>query len=91
MSEFSEGDRVRVDIPDTTDPDFDRFHGSQGEVRKVLEDDAGEVTGDVVCGRGACDAKRKLIGRSPAAGGDQGNYLIERMTLNMIRMIPGPG
>jgi ribosomal protein L21E len=46
MSEFSEGDRVRVDIPDTTDPDFDRFHGSQGEVRKVLEDDAGELTGD---------------------------------------------
>jgi ribosomal protein L21E len=46
MSEFAKGDRVRVDIPDTTDPDFDRYHGSHGEVREVLEDDAGNLTGD---------------------------------------------
>jgi hypothetical protein len=46
MSEFATGDRVRVDIPDTTDPDFDHYHGSHGVVREVLEDDAGELTGD---------------------------------------------
>lgn len=46
MSEFAKGDRIRVDIPDTTDPDFDRYHGSHGEVQKVIEDDAGESTGD---------------------------------------------
>jgi hypothetical protein len=46
MSEFAKGDRIRVDIPDTSDPDFDRYHGSHGEVREVLEDDAGELTGD---------------------------------------------
>lgn len=37
MSEFAKGDCVRVDIPDTSDPDFDRYHGSHGEVREVLE------------------------------------------------------
>lgn len=46
MSEFSEGDCVRVDIPDTRDPDFDRYHGSHGEVREVLEDDADNLTGE---------------------------------------------
>jgi ribosomal protein L21E len=46
MSEFAMGDRVRVDIPDTSDPDFDRYHGRHGEVREVLEDDAGDLTGD---------------------------------------------
>lgn len=46
MCEFSEGDRVRVDIPNTSDPDFDRYHGSHGKVREVLEDDASELTGD---------------------------------------------
>ena len=46
MQRFSEGDRVRVDIPDETDPDYEPFHGKHGEVLEVLEDDAGEVTGD---------------------------------------------
>ena len=46
MKQFAEGDHVRVDIPDTTDPDFDRYHGSHGEVQEVLEDDAGNLTGD---------------------------------------------
>ena len=46
MSGFTTGDRVRVDIPDTTDPDHDRYHGLHGTVVDVLEDEAGEVTGD---------------------------------------------
>lgn len=46
MARFTEGDRVRVDIPDETDSDFDEYHGAHGTVTTVLEDDAGEVTGD---------------------------------------------
>ena len=46
MSGFTMGDRVRVDIPDTTDPDHDRYHGLHGTVVDVLEDEAGELTGD---------------------------------------------
>jgi hypothetical protein len=43
---FTVGDRVRIDIPDETDPDHDRLHGCQGEITAILEDDAGEETGD---------------------------------------------
>lgn len=46
MQRFSEGDTVRVDIPDETDPDFDRWHGRRATIVEVLEDDAGEETGD---------------------------------------------
>jgi len=46
MKRFEVGDHVRVDIPDTTDPDFDRYHGRIGKVREVIEDDAGVTTGD---------------------------------------------
>lgn len=46
MSEFTIGDRVRVDIPDTTDPDFDRFHGEHGEIVEKIDDDADEITAD---------------------------------------------
>ncbi|MFC7323578.1 hypothetical protein ACFQMF_03165 [Halorubrum rutilum] len=46
MRRFEPGDWVRVDIPDTEDPDFDQFHGRHGEVVDVLEDDAGQETGD---------------------------------------------
>jgi len=46
MKRFTEGDRVRVDIPDETDPDHDVYHGEVGVVLDVLEDDAGEATGD---------------------------------------------
>jgi ribosomal protein L21E len=42
---FEPGDRVRLDITDTTDPDFE-WHGQHGQVVEVLEGDAGEVTGD---------------------------------------------
>jgi hypothetical protein len=35
-----------VDIPDTTDPDHERYHRVHGTVVDVMEDDAGKVTGD---------------------------------------------
>ena len=43
---FSKGDRVRIDIPDQDDPDFERFHGGHGVVINVLTDGAGTETGD---------------------------------------------
>lgn len=46
MRQLEQGDRVRVDIPDTTDPDFEQFHSRIGEVVSVLADDAGTETGD---------------------------------------------
>lgn len=46
MPRFEKGDRVRVDIPDETDPDHDEFHGEHGTVIDVIEDTAGEATGD---------------------------------------------
>jgi len=42
---FEKGDRVRVDIPDRDDPDF-QYHREQGEIEKVIEDAAGQETGD---------------------------------------------
>ena len=45
MTEFVEGDRVRIDIPDETDPDHEAYHGVHGTIVDVLEDDAGRVTG----------------------------------------------
>jgi len=50
MAAFEIGDRVRVDIPDETDPDFE-WHGKHGIVVEVLEDDADELTGDAADGR----------------------------------------
>jgi len=46
MGRFSEGDRVRVDIPDETDPDFRSYHGKHGTVTEILNDNAGEITQD---------------------------------------------
>jgi ribosomal protein L21E len=46
MNRFVEGDRVRVDIPDETDPDHDHYHGVHGTIVSVIEDDASTVTGD---------------------------------------------
>lgn len=46
LTEFNVGDRVRVDIPDEADPDYDIHHGRQGEVAEVIVDDAGEETLD---------------------------------------------
>ncbi|QLG26863.1 hypothetical protein HUG10_04595 [Halorarum halophilum] len=46
MPQFMEGDRVRIDIPDETDPDHDAYHGVHGTVINVVEDDADTLTGD---------------------------------------------
>lgn len=46
LQRFTEGDRVRVDIPDRDDPDHDPFHGRRGTVVDVLADEAGTETGD---------------------------------------------
>lgn len=43
---FDTGDRVRIDIPDETDPDHDRLHGRRGTVVNIISDDAGAVTDD---------------------------------------------
>ena len=45
MPAFEQGDRVRVDIPDESDPDFD-WHGEHGVVVAVIEDDADKLTGE---------------------------------------------
>lgn len=42
---FDKGERVRVDIPDETDPDFE-YHWVEGEIVEVVEDKADEYTGD---------------------------------------------
>ena len=46
MSEFHVGDRVRIDLPDETDPDHDRYHGEHGQIVDTFEDDASTLTGD---------------------------------------------
>ena len=45
MVEFENGDQVRIDIPDESDPDFE-WHGKHGTVVEVFTDDAAEVTGN---------------------------------------------
>ena len=47
---FEVGDKVRVDIPDETDPDFE-VHGAHGEIVDIIEDSASIVTGDEQDGR----------------------------------------
>lgn len=46
MKRFNTGDSVRIDIPDESDPDHERLHGTRGTVVEVISDDAGAVTGD---------------------------------------------
>ena len=46
MPEYEIGDRVRIDIPDETDPDHDQYHGEHGRITDILEDEAGTLTGD---------------------------------------------
>lgn len=46
MQRFTEGDQVRIDIPDTNDLDHDRFHGKHGIVIDIMEDAAGDTTSD---------------------------------------------
>ena len=44
MQRISEGDCVRIDIPDETDPDHQKYHGKHGEIVAVLSDDADSLT-----------------------------------------------
>lgn len=44
MTKFEQGDRIRVDIPNQDDQDFD-LHGKHAEVLEILPDDAGSMTG----------------------------------------------
>jgi len=46
MNRLTNGDRVRVDIPDKTDPDHAHFHGQHGTILKMVSDDAGNLTND---------------------------------------------
>jgi len=46
MNDFSEGDRVRIDIPEESDPDHEEYHGKHGRIVEILSDDAGAVTSD---------------------------------------------
>lgn len=46
MKRFTPGDKVRIDIPDETDPDHERYHGRKGVVSDVIDDDAGVERGD---------------------------------------------
>ncbi|MFD1569388.1 hypothetical protein [Halorubrum laminariae] len=45
MPSLSVGSRVRVDIPDERDPEYEQFHGTHGEIMHVLSDDLGATTG----------------------------------------------
>jgi len=46
MSQYDVGERVRIDIPDETDPDNEQYHGEHGQIADILEDEAGSLTGD---------------------------------------------
>jgi hypothetical protein len=46
MEQITQGDRVRVDIPDESDIDYEQFHGQHGTIISILNDDVGTVTGE---------------------------------------------
>lgn len=46
MVKFEPGERVRIDIPDETDPDHDQHHGKHGTIVETISDSGGSVTGD---------------------------------------------
>lgn len=46
MSSFDVEDRVRVDIPDKTDLDYEDYHGVHGRIIERIDDDLGSLTGD---------------------------------------------
>ncbi len=45
MEDLDTGDRVRIDIPDETDPDYNQFHGEHGTIVSTVQDDLSEITG----------------------------------------------
>ncbi|SHL60091.1 hypothetical protein SAMN05444342_4219 [Haladaptatus paucihalophilus DX253] len=46
MNQFEKNDRVRIDIPDETDPGHESYHGREDRIIEVHQDNAGKVTGD---------------------------------------------
>lgn len=46
MTPYEPGDDIRIDIPDTDDPDFREYHGRKGTVVAIIADDASTLTGD---------------------------------------------
>lgn len=46
MPQLHEGDRVRIDIPNESDPDFEEYHGRPGTITSILNDDANLESGD---------------------------------------------
>ena len=46
MSHLREGDEVRIDIPDKTDPDYNEFHDQKGVIVVIIQDEADDLTGD---------------------------------------------
>lgn len=46
MAAFEVGDRVRIDIPDEDDPDYEPYHNRVGKIKDIIPDDAGDSTGD---------------------------------------------
>lgn len=50
MNRFTEGRHIRINIPDTADPDHDRYHGIEGtieQVRTVFEELAAEYVDEM--------------------------------------------
>lgn len=45
MTRFTEGDRVRIDIPNQGDLDHGKYHGEHGTSQSVLTDDLSRLTG----------------------------------------------
>ena len=45
MEDLDTGDRVRIDIPDETDPDYNQFHGEHGTITSTIQDDLSEISG----------------------------------------------
>nr|WP_255246070.1 hypothetical protein [Halolamina sp. CBA1230] len=39
---------MRIDIPDETDPDHDRYHGREGVIEEIRTDDAAKETGRAI-------------------------------------------
>lgn len=46
MRRFDVGDRVRVDLPNESDPDHDAYHGRHGTVAAIIDDDGTFRPGD---------------------------------------------
>lgn len=46
MPDYDVGDRVRIDIPNETNPNHDQYHEEHGTIVDILEDDSDAFSGD---------------------------------------------